>query len=311
MFLKMKKLLMVLFFISIMSLWWCSHKTENSTHTSTTQTNKVNQANTENWEEQQVVQKRNSNTERLNTSNQVNNIKKTAIKQVSTQEIVKDKAKLNKINHLISSVWWYKVNCKTQFKTQQWQYDCQMNQLMEAGNGCTDPDFPKSARENPDNYFTKKRFDLLDENSIQRYKQICQNSVEQEKQSEVEFKKEQEEAKIRNEKLKAEQKKLEEKIKNFKLSDCKNLAEKQSGDKQDFIKKCEIWFVLNYKDWNCSLLTQYGLDKECKRIKKELELYKRMQRDNSKYWSFNLDFLLAPKQAGPAWFGPAGGLAWF
>ena len=68
--------------------------------------------------------------------------------------------------------------------------------------------------------------------------------------------------------------------------------------KQEFIKTCKIGYVLRYKDGDCNLLKQYWLDKECERIKNDLDFYKRLQQEQRQYGRFNLMKFLAPGVEG-------------
>ncbi len=321
----MKKLWLIILFAGLLALWACSNK--NVTNEENWSKNKIwvnHQTVSQNVDNKGIKNnswkiinnsKNNTKNEVISKSNSKQDIYQTNVnnkKKLQQRILIKeDETKIEDINRIITSVWWFKVDCKKEFKTAQWQYQCEMNQLREAGYGCTDPKFPKLSKDSLNSYFTKKRYNLLDMNIINQYKNICkQNIIEQEKQ-EQQAKKEQEHFKKMQNKLKQ----VQQQAKDFKIENCKKIAKKQKFPlppknilntlppkvlkrlknwKQNFIKRCEIGVVLNYKNWNCSLLKKYWLDKECEQIKRDITIYRRMQQESREYGSFNLIRYLAP-----------------
>jgi len=252
----MKKILILILLISWFLLGWCNKNTE--------------QVETKNQQEQITKKIDSKKNDSKKASGQTEKkVLDSNINKNSEEEIKKEMKKIENIDKTITSVGWFKIDCKKQFKTKEWQRECEMKQLIEAGYGCTDPKFPKFDRNNLDTYFNKKRFDLLDDKDIYKYEKICQKDII---------------------KIKEQESKNPKKIFNdLKLEDCEKIAnewkiklppkkildkmpeeiKKQilSNPKKYFLKQCRLWSVLNSKKKDCNSLKKYWLDKECEQIK--------------------------------------------
>ena len=313
----MKKLTIISMMIIWLLLTWCN-KTQN------------NQEKQVNLQAKQTIQAQKTNQQEENNNNKVDQITENNLAQkpeqvkpevksrtpIQSQQNLEQQEteKWNKIVNSKSGLFLYKLDCKKLFKTKQAIKKCELAGLKEAGYSCLDKSY--FGTDDINKIFNKQKFDLIDDATINKYKQMCKNQLE-------EIKKQQEEDQKRQNKLEQ----VQQQIKNFKLSDCSKLADKQKFElppkdilekmssqerknllnaKQNFIKTCRIWIVLNYKNWDCSVLKKYGLDKECERIKKELDFYRRIQQEQRQYGNFNLIRLLAPNLANqeniPSWF---------
>jgi len=247
------------------------------------QGNQVSKQNQLSWSEREDKNTANENNKTTNENNKQNLYKE-------------DKILLNKIDSTIKDVWWYKVDCKKIFKTESWQRNCEMKQLAEAGNGCIDSRLWITLG-NLDKYFTKKRFDLLSEEKIQEYKERCRVQL-------LEHKKQQEEIKIKNKKLQKLNNEMSKIEKNFKLSDCskyftgqslesvinsipKNVSNREQiinnlkANYVDPVKVCKIQYAIQVKG-DCKILPP-DLQTECEQVKKDVEIYSRMQREYNLY----------------------------
>lgn len=108
-----------------------------------------------------------------------NIMKKTVdIENNNKQEVNIELGKIDLIWNWIKDIWWYKIDCKKEFKTFTAQRECEYTKLKEYWNGC----FYKKmwvTLNNIDKIFTKINFDLIDENSIRIYKQNCKTILEE------------------------------------------------------------------------------------------------------------------------------------
>ena len=204
-----------------------------------------------------------------------------------------DIKKFTKLSSLLTWSGWYKINCKKEFVTERMRKECQLKQLEELSYLCDIPELWINLS-NIDKYFDSQKFDLVNRERILKSKESCKHLLEEDKKSAV-F-----------------QNKLRQKIENFKLDDCIKL----SGDlrlldlpptkelelipskerrllianaKKEFVKKCQIGFILNYKGGDCSLLKAYGLNKICVQIKRDIDFYRRLQTEEREYGAFNLE----------------------
>ena len=114
-------------------------------------------------------------------------------------------------------------------------------------------------------------------------------------------------------------KKIQEWIKNFKIEDCekyakyhiiklppKNVLEKmptfekerfkniwtKEEQKRKFIEKCKIWYALNIKK-DCNIL-DWELKVKCLQVKKDIQFYKRLQKNYNEYSRFDLRQVVDP-----------------
>ena len=314
----MKKLTIISMMIIWLLLTWCNKTQNNQEKQVHSQSKQTIQAQTINQQEEnnnKVDQITENNLAQESEQVKPKNEPKKAVIIQSQQNLEQQETeKWNKIVNSKSGLFFYKLNCKKLFKTRQTIKKCELAGLKEAGYSCLAKSY--FGTDDINKIFNKQKFDLIDDATINKYKQMCKNQLD-------EIKQQQEEEQKRQNKLEQ----VQQQIKNFKLSDCSKLADKQKfelppkdilekmssqerknllNEKQNFIKTCRIWVVLNYKNWDCSLLKKYGLDKECERIKKELDFYRRIQQEQRQYGNFNLIRLLAPDLANqgniPNWF---------
>ena len=312
----MKKLTIISMMIIWLLLTWCN-KTQNNQEKQvnlqvkqTIQAQKTDQQEENNNKVDQITENNlQSETEQVKPKTESKNTIQSQ-QNLEQQEF----KKWDQIVNSKSGLFFYKLNCKKLFKTRQTIKKCELAGLKEAGYSCLDKSY--FGTDDINKIFNKQKFDLIEDATINKYKQMCKNQLE-------EIKKQQEEEQKRQNKIEQ----VQQQIKNFKLSDCSKLADKQKfelppkeilnklsleerknllNEKQNFIKTCRIWVILRYKNWDCSLLKKYGLDKECERIKKELDFYRRIQQEQRQYGNFNLIRLLAPNLANqeniPSWF---------
>jgi len=226
------------------------------------------------------------------------NVQKTALSANKTKsQVVQsseslaqiEQKKLREISNLKSGLYFYWLDCKKLFKLPENIKKCEMWWLKEAWYSCLDKSYFKNM--SVDQIFNKKKFDLIDDETIQKYKNMC---LQQIKEIKEEQKKQQE--------LMKKQQELMKKIQNFKLSDCDKLANKQHFEtftvtnwkkitaeqqKKDFILRCKIGYAIKYKK-DCSILPA-DLKQKCEQIKKDLDYYNKLLQEERIYGKFDLD----------------------
>ena len=101
-----------------------------------------------------------------------------------------------------SGLFFYKLDCKKLFKTQEVRKKCELADLKEAGYSCLAKDY--FGTDDINKIFNKQKFDLIDDATINTYKQMCKKQLD-------EIKKQQEEG----QKIQKRLEQLEQQIKNF------------------------------------------------------------------------------------------------
>jgi len=231
---------------------------------------KENILNAQTVENQQSIQEETKKSikeieEQVDIHNRDNHTKSESDFNLQSLQLLEQK-KLKKFVSLKSGLYFYWLDCHKLFKLPENIKKCEKWWLKEAAIACNNKRYFKWMT--PDQIFSKKKFDLLSNEEIQQAKQQCLNIIKQEQE-------EQKQIKLKQKKLK----KYYELIDNFKVWDCEKMFKNKI-----FVNQCRISFAI--KKWNCNLLDDSKLKKECKIAKKYIEQYKLMQKYNKEYWDF-------------------------
>jgi len=137
--------------------------------------NSKNQWNIENQEKELVndIETKQKDLNKWNLKQQ--NFIKEREKEVEKKE--KELKKWDEIVNSKSGLFFYNLDCKKLFKTQETIKKCQMACLKEAGYSCIDTSYFWT--DNINKIFNIQKFDLIDSKTINKYKQICKEQLNQ------------------------------------------------------------------------------------------------------------------------------------
>jgi len=291
--------------VMLLTLAWCGQNNVQQSVSTNTQSKQNIQSEQNNLSEQINKQAEQAVKNVKPSSQQVKNTQKTIVEKGKDIENTSDNLaqieskKIEKITNLKSGLYFYWLDCKKLFKLSENIKKCEMWWLKEAGYSCIDKKYFKNMT--VEQIFNKKKFDLIDDTTIQKYKNICLQQLN-------EIKKQEEKA--QQEMQKEEQ--LRKQIKAFTISDCEKLANKQKFEdvtlpnwkilkaneqKEEFIQRCKIGYAIKYKR-NCSILN-WTLKQTCEKVKKDLDFYKRLKEEENTHDQFDLRKLLDPNFNSP------------
>ncbi len=236
--------------------------------------------------------------------------KESSIIQVNTGKIINQSndyvivstgmifEELQKIDLLRNSTWIYNFwfrDCQKEFKTPEAITECQRLALKEAAAGCIDPEGP--GRLSVDELFTPQKYSFLSSWEIERARMICEDSKKY-LQSQVNKEISERDGPQLNaydilpndpdsslvvigsgqQRVVINSPEACEKVINVAIS-------QNSSQRQFWIERCKIGYVLNYWKW-CKELENNKLREKCEEIYTNIELYKKLQEAYYVYGSF-------------------------